>query len=282
MPPMWNRSGQHYYAADDTHTSLPPGYYKLVLTQQGPCVVRNKLNTDSLLALPDTATVEILAEIEKFWTLRERFLQRGMLHKRGVLLYGEHGTGKTASVMQIAESIINDQNGIVVQIENPLHAAQCLSMIRRIEPNRPIVATMEDIDSLVVGNNAQHFLSLLDGENQVDHIVYVATTNYFKRLEKRFTDRPSRFDIVREIDIPSAEARRAYLMARDPTIENIDAWVPLTQSFSIAYLREFIILVQCFGIKLEDAAERLHRMRSPKQKQSAGPGEETQVLTMDA
>ena len=76
-------------------------------------------------------------------------------------------------------------------------------------------------------------------------------------------DRPSRFDTVRFIGMPTAAARRTYLKAKEPTLtdSNLDLWVDNTEGFSIAHLRELVILVQCFERPLEEAIERLESMR---------------------
>ena len=52
------------------------------------------------------------------------------------------------------------------------------------------------------------YLSLLDGENQIGNVVYVATTNYPEKLDKRFTDRPSRFDVVQKISMPNEDGKK--------------------------------------------------------------------------
>jgi hypothetical protein len=54
-----------------------------------------------------------------------------------------------------------------------------------------------------------------------------------------------------------------YLRAKDPTISETDLarWVKETEGFSIAHLRELVILVRCFGRPLEEAIARLEKMR---------------------
>lgn len=62
--------------------------------------------------------------------------------------------------------------------------------------------------------------------------------------------------------MPTAAARRHYLAHKEPdlTAEELDAWVAISDNFSIAHLRELIILVKCFGASLEEAASRLRAM----------------------
>jgi hypothetical protein len=85
---------------------------------------------------------------------------------------------------------------------------KCLQMLRAVEPERQVVGILEDVDALIERYGESEYLSLLDGEAQVDNVVYVATTNYPERLDARIVDRPSRFDTIRYIGMPSAGARR--------------------------------------------------------------------------
>src|SRR4051812_5189335 len=176
--PRWARNGDLFWAAADTCEVIDPGFYRFDSAPNiGPCLVRSNIMVDDLIRLPDTAAAEVLDEFSTFWELRDKFSRHGFLHKRGILLWGGPGSGKTASLMLMAEDIVIHHNGIVCQIEHPGLAIVCLSMIRKIEPDRPIVALIEDLDALVERFGENQFLSLLDGENQVDRIVFVATTN---------------------------------------------------------------------------------------------------------
>jgi len=92
----------------------------------------------------------------------------------------------------------------------------------------------------------------------------VATTNYPERLDQRFVDRPSRFDTIREIGMPTAMARQVYLQTKEPSLGAFELaeWVEQSEGFSIAHLRELIILCRCYHKPLAEAIERLSLMRS--------------------
>ena len=260
----WARSDDVFWPAAETVEKLEPGFYRFDSIQNiGPCLRRASTATDGLIRMPDTASELVLGEFQAFWTLRERFAERGFLHKRGILLWGPPGSGKTCSLMLMADEIIREHAGIVCMIEHPGVAAACLGNIRRIEPKRPVVALLEDLDALVHSYGETPYLALLDGETQIDGICYIATTNYPERLDRRFVDRPSRFDTVEFIGMPGKAARRVYLHAKDPSLSDaeLDIWVGATDGFSVAHLRELIILERCFEWPLEKAIARLDRMR---------------------
>jgi hypothetical protein len=260
----WSKSDDIFWPASDTVEKLDSGFYRFYnLNNIGACLRRATTATDGLIHMPDTVGERVLGEFATFWRLRDRFSARGFLHKRGILLWGPPGSGKTCSLMLMADEIIRQREGIVCMIEEPGLAAICLQFIRRIEPERPIVALMEDLDALVHAYGETSYLALLDGETQVDRICYIATTNYPERLDRRFVDRPSRFDTVEFIGMPGPEARSVYLRAKEPSLTDTELanWVARTEGFSVAHLRELIILERCFEWPLDKAIARLDAMR---------------------
>jgi len=184
-------------------------------------------------------------------------------------------THNTSTLQIISKNIIVD-GGISVYVDRPNEAAKGLAVLRKIEPNRPIVVMIEDIDAVIRDYGEASVLALLDGELQIDNVVFIATTNYPERLDGRLINRPSRFDIVKKIGMPSAEARQVYLQERNPKfaltkrngdkkvnhnlMKELEYWVEQTKGFSVAHLKEAIILVECFGQEPERAFKRLRAM----------------------
>ena len=243
---------------------MPPGCYRTGHSQAiGVYLQRQPLKTDALLTLPDSKSEQIIQEIEQFTTLRPAFVQRGLLYKRGVLLWGPPGSGKTSTLHLLMRLIVDRLGGIAIIVDSPHLAAEALQLVRRIEPDRQVIALMEDIDGLISSHGIEQYLALLDGESQVDNVVFVATTNYPERLDRRLVDRPSRFDTVEYVGMPSDEARRIYLRHKEPNLPEvvIDEMVAVSEGLSIAHLRELIILTQCFGRTIAAAAERLNASR---------------------
>lgn len=273
----WASRGEAFYGVGETHAALEAGLYRCEsLEMIGPALVKQRIETDNLLELPDDAGASILAEFAKFWEIGDRFRERCFLHKRGFLLWGPPGSGKTSTLQLMIKRMIGEMGGLVLLLDHPRLSAACLQMARKIEPKRPVIAIMEDLDAVVSKFGENEYLALLDGEAQVDNIVFLATTNYPERLDPRFVDRPSRFDTVRLIDMPSAAARRLYLITKEPGLEpaELDAWVARSDGFSIAHLKELIIAVKCFGQPLDEVVERLEAMheRRPRSEDASRMG----------
>lgn len=282
---MWAVLGDAFFPCEEAVKELPPGQFTIEHSNdRGIFFSKKDINLDDLLILPDSATDVVLNEIEEFWQREEIYRKYRYLWKRGILLWGPPGSGKTTTVQLISKRII-DRGGLSVYIGNPKIAAIGLRLMRKVEPKRPIVVMLEDIDA-IVQHYEQELLSLLDGELQIDNVVFVATTNYPEKLDRRIVNRPSRFDLVKKVPMPSPEARRAYLLNREPELANItrtiedensiqtmseiDYWVKNTDNFSVAHLKEVVLGVKCFGKPLEEVIKRMKKMMSDRPSSNGG------------
>jgi len=283
---MWAILGDSYFPCEEAVKELPPGQFTIEHSNdRGIYFSKKDVNLDDLLILPDSATDIVLNEIEEFWQRESIYRKYRYLWKRGILLWGPPGSGKTTTVQLISKRII-DRGGLSVYIGNPKIAAIGLRLMRKVEPKRPIVVMLEDIDA-IVQHYEQELLSLLDGELQIDNVVFVATTNYPEKLDRRIVNRPSRFDLVKKVPMPSPEARKAYLLNREPELETtirtieeedgsthtmseIDYWVKNTDNFSVAHLKEVVLGVKCFGKPLEEVVKRMKKMMSDRPTSNGG------------
>lgn len=259
----WAQSGNSYFPVNSVVDVVPPGAYRCMMSNTGPYIEKMNIKIDHLLKLPDSATETLLEEFSQFWKLRDAFDKRGFTFKRGMLMWGPPGSGKTSAVWQMTQRLIHDHQGIVVFIEDPQVAIWCMTVLRRIEPKRPLITVIEDLDTIIRQHGEHHLLALLDGEFQLDNVVHLGTTNYPDLIPKRFIDRPSRFDTVMKVGMPSPDARRVYFQAKEPDLdeETIERWVAATQNYSVAHLREVCIATQCFKQSEEEVFERLDKMK---------------------
>ena len=254
-----------YRAAARTVANLPSGVYKIEQDEAGLYLQLQNVISDNIVELPETANTHVLSGMKKFWTRKSRYEKFGFVYKRGVLLWGPPGSGKSVTINLLMKELIS-LNGIVLLCGHPEFLAHMLQRIRQMEPDRPIIVVLEDIDEIIEKHGEHSILSMLDGENQIANVVYIATTNYPERLGARIVNRPSRFDERIKVGMPSEAARKAYLkfataeMAAEMNEGDLDKWVRDTENFSIAHLRELVAAVYCLDQEYKVTLKRLRSM----------------------
>jgi hypothetical protein len=243
---------------------LAPAVYGFEEDSYGLYIRKISVITDSLIALPDSASERVLEGMKVFWDREDKYREHRLLYKRGVLLWGPPGSGKTATLQLLTQELLGSKmQGIVVLCSSPRLTSVGLAALRRIEPTRRLICIFEDIDELIAQHGEHQILALLDGENQVENIVNVATTNYPERLGARIVNRPSRFDERIFVGMPSHEARSKYLghVTTNINSQEFSRWVEETEGLSIAHLRELAAAVLCLGQDYEAVLKRLKTMR---------------------
>lgn len=260
---QWAICGPNTYKpVSFTFPKLDRGIYNIYSTQHNGIVFEKKdVCVDDLLRFPDSVSDKVLKEITTFWNKSEKFKFHGFLHRRGYLLHGPPGSGKTCLVQQIIADIIA-ADGLVFQCSgHPSVFNDGLANYRKVEPNRPVVCLFEDIDAIIDEYGEDEILALLDGENQIDRVLNIATTNYPEKLDPRLIARPRRFDRVLRIDMPPAKVRNLYFEKKLKIAgSELKKWVDATDGFSFAGCAELVISVMCFEIPFEEAKNKLREM----------------------
>jgi len=264
-PNQWTYVGKNsLVACTSTEKTLRPGYYEIEQMQGRQIVFnRKEIITDDLIDFPDSLSDSILKEIDKFWNMYERFHRYGILHRRGYLLYGPPGSGKTCLVHQISKQIIS-KGDIIFDCKNPRLLTKALENFREVELKRPIVCIFEDLDSIIRDYGDDDLLKMLDGENLIDRVLNIATTNYPELLDRRLVGRPRRFDRVIKIDMPSQTQREVFfqnrLLPEDLEMIPFEGWIDKTEGFSFAALAELIISVLCLDNDFDEMIEVLKKL----------------------
>lgn len=263
---QWTLVGQDCWTAvSSTVKLLPPGVYRVVALQNEKIgFEQQKMQVDELLLFPESSLQHILDEISFFWTRFDIFKFHGFLHRRGYMFHGPPGSGKTCLVQQIMDAIVK-QGGMVFICHKPNMLQAGLAEFRKLEPTRPIVCVFEDIDSIIEDFGDDALLSLLDGENQVDRVLNLATTNYPEKLDKRIVARPRRFDRVLKIDWPSDAVRENYFRNKLKIADaELERWIKATQKMSFAACAELVISVKCLNKDFDETVKLLRALNHQK------------------
>jgi SpoVK/Ycf46/Vps4 family AAA+-type ATPase len=263
-----SQSGKMFNAVSAVREKLTPGIYTLVRNEQGDFFKPQSFPTDDLIELPGLPNDYILSQIKTFWSKKETYKDYGLVHKRGLLLYGPPGCGKTSIIKLLVNQIVRLE-GIVLSIDDFELVEDFVSTFRKVQPDTPIMTIMEDIEGYFSGSEGQTqvkaALAFLDGQGQANNIFHVATTNKPEEIEDRFIKRPGRFDLVIGLHTPTAEARKIYLTHIFKKMEAsvINEIVEKTDSFELSYLRE-IVSSYILGISVDDTIKRLQENKETR------------------
>lgn len=253
---QWASVGDNtFLASSNTLKQLPAGKYRIERTESGFIFIKQNVNNDDYIEFTGSLVEKVVQEITQFWEVSAKFSKNGFLHRRGYLFYGPQGSGKSILVQQIMQKLINN-NGVVFQGSiNPSILSAALEVYRKVEPYRPTICLFEDIDSIIRDFGEDQLLSFLDGDNELNHILNIATTNYPERLDKRIVARPRRFDRRIKISMPEASIRSQYLEKKFPDLgkELVNSLVIKTENFSFAALADLVISIKCFDLPADDA-----------------------------
>lgn len=260
---QWSTSdGRIFCPTSSTTNSLTPGVYEIGMSSKGLFFEKIPVKTEGLLRFPDSTCDVVLSEIQTFWDREDVFKQFELIYKRGILLWGPPGGGKSSLVQLIMQDVIR-RNGIAFRFDEPSLFLDGMRAFRKIQPETPAVIIMEDIDSIIRDWSESEVLNILDGVNEVYKMVFLATTNYPGELGARVVNRPSRFDKRFKIEMPNEACRRVYLeylfQKSDMKID-LGQWVKDTNKFSIAHLKELFIAVIILGDEYKSAIKTLRNM----------------------
>lgn len=187
-----------------------------------------------------------------FLNNRERLKQYGIPFKRGVLLVGEPGTGKTLA----CKALLSKAEGItqIVSIagafENPDYLTYLYEMAQDLSPS---IVLIEDVDLIAQereefgysrGSALLTLLSVLDGVEECDGVITIATTNCKETLDKAISKRPSRFDRIIYFPRPALKQRAELILLlcrKVPLDVNMQEYLARkTENFTPAQIQEVI------------------------------------------
>lgn len=254
---QWSSAdGEKFKATGTAQKTLPPAVYELEVTYDGIFFAKVNPRSEELLVMNDKHK-EILDEISRFWDLKDKFSEMKMPHKRGFLLTGPAGTGKS-SIVELVGREVNNRGGVVFEFSDVSSFSAAYRVFRTIQPTTPIVLIMEDLDSLMDGNESE-MLNLLDGVNGLDGVAIIATSNHPETIDKRVL-RPSRIDKTFLIDLPDSKSRNhyiSYMLGEDSS--DIDKWTKDSEGLSFADIKELYIATVLFGNDYDETVQRLKK-----------------------
>lgn len=221
------------------------------------------------------------ADYESFLQREAWFRQNHLPFRRGYLLYGPPGNGKTSAIRAMLS-----RRGIAGFTTNlfrqDINDDDLTLLFQAAASSAPAIVVLEDIDRYFDQKrderpegkvSLQHLLNCLDGATTRDGVIVVATANNPQVLDPAILRRPGRFDRVVGFANPTKDLRVRYLqkMSVDADVASIDTCADAGEGFSFAQLQESYILAGQFAfdeqrsITAEDILTAIHTLRKSLQ-----------------
>jgi chaperone BCS1 len=201
--------------------------------------------------------LSLLPEIDRWLRFADWFRARGIGHRRGYLLTGKPGTGKSTFVKSVA-----------IRFDLPLYVFDLASLDnqsfaeewRNVQQNAPAIILLEDIDNVFCGRDfcakvsAQRdpmtfdcLLNTISGVGSSDGILLFITTNHPETLDPALgvcdangqSSRPGRIDRVIELGpMEEPERRKLATFILSDTPEDVDSTVRAGEGETAAQFQE--------------------------------------------
>jgi hypothetical protein len=200
------------------------------------------------LVLPSGVLEAVEAQVTGIARHRGRLIASGQHLKRGVLLHGPPGTGKTHTlrylITRLTESTVVMLSGDALRFIAP-----AVSIARALQPALVIV---EDVD-LIAEDRGMHpgqhpllfqLLNEVDGLAADADVAFLLTTNRADLLEPALAQRPGRVDQAVELPLPDADGRRRLLALYRGNLEldlvDADPIIAKTEGMTASFFKELM------------------------------------------
>lgn len=212
-------------------------------------------------------TKTITTKVDKFFSKLHIYKKYGVeVPKRGMLLYGPAGTGKTASIKIVSETYAKDgKTAVILWATDKISASDVKEYIKHFSYNgvEKLILVAEDLGGVEVDEvkveSRSSLLALLDNQEKTFTIptLILSTTNHPEIFNSNLVNRPKRFDDKIEVGYPKSDARKQlfkFYLKENVTDQLLDliATTKFNQ-FSAAHIQEIMIRSELYDMTIEDS-----------------------------
>ena len=206
-------------------------------------------------------------DIFSFLKSKEFYAERHIPFKRGILLCGPPGNGKTLMCKAIAKECNVPFYNIFFDDPRKAHIGTIIEAYETARKYGPAIVCIEDLDALSSADRDRsgfsEFLNILDGINELNGVITIATTNYPEKIDSALVDRPGRFDKVYNIPLPVEKYIKQYYAGVFTRLDDtaINEITKKSKDFSFAQLKEVYVVSNlfCYESKEYPSVEIINR-----------------------
>jgi hypothetical protein len=216
-------------------------------------------NDDEPVVLPHGLKQDVEEQTYTFFEQAEVYHRFGLRHRRGFLLVGPPGNGKTMMLRHLVRQCHKryQVSAAMLAISRITDEEMVYRVFGYAAAHAPALLILEDMDSLGTETcvTRASVLAELDGLVSREGILVVATTNNPAQIDPALVHRPSRFDRVWHFPLPDEALRRTYLQwVLEQADESLLEWlVRETEGWSFAYLKELRVTTLIMSLNRSNA-----------------------------
>jgi hypothetical protein len=202
------------------------------------------------IILPEGLLDRIERQTIHFSRHSDKLRAAGRHLKRGLLLHGAPGTGKTLTAMYLA-SALEDRTVLLLTGRGLGLLGQSCALARALQPS---IVILEDVDLVAEERTRREagcatpllfeLLNEMDGLADDADVLFLLTTNRPDILEPALAARPGRIDQAFEVPLPDESCRRRlfalYGQGLTLQVRELSRFLERTRGASAAFIRELL------------------------------------------
>lgn len=252
---------------------VSPGIYSLVVKDHALNLKPSSFNINKNIMEDYIHTKTLTEKIDNFFSKLSIYDKYGIFPKRGILMYGSQGTGKSLMISMTSRKYVEAGDTAVIYWPTDKFRASdvkyFLKDLKYSDKCKKLILVVEDIGGVSVDGAGQKLsvepslLSILDNVESVFKIptMILATTNFPQNLLQNIANRPKRFDYLHEVGNPTAEQRSKFLeffsqgKATKAELEQIKD--RKYKEFSVAHMEEIVIRAELEEVSIGDSIDQV-------------------------